>query len=206
MRSLLLASGLAASTLLGGCAASSSPSTRGDAAAAHEGLATRQTGDAHGGDALPSTLWRTDAGAPTSLASFRGTPVLLSVFYRGCDVRCPMTIRHLVRLQRALADRGTSVRVVLVTLDPASDTAERLASFKALHHVDDWTFLRGDRDETRAFAAWLGVRVIWDDAHIDHDVKTAVLDADLRRVRTLAAWAEKDVDDVASALSRATGL
>ena len=45
-----------------------------------------------------------------------------------------------------------------------------------------------DLDQTRALARMLGLRAVYEEGHIDHDVRIAVFDAAGRLVRTFVGW------------------
>ena len=63
-------------------------------------------------------------GRRTSLADFRGTPVILTFAFGHCATVCPVVV-HDVRAAREAANRG-EVPVVVITLDPWRDTPEHL--------------------------------------------------------------------------------
>ncbi|HEY2408876.1 MAG TPA: SCO family protein [Polyangiaceae bacterium] len=138
--------------------------------------------------ALPG-VWTDERGVSTRLADFRGQPLILTMFYRSCQTRCPLTISRLEQVARALERRQVSASFVLVTLDPRNDTVARLAEFKADHKFpESWHLLRGDEVETRALAKKLGLRVAYDDAHIDHDVKVVCYDSQGRLALAFSDW------------------
>ena len=70
--------------------------------------------------------WRDQSGAARSLASWRGTPVLLAMIYTHCTATCPLAVSELKRI----AALDPDVRFVLVSLDPARDDPERLAALR----------------------------------------------------------------------------
>jgi protein SCO1/2 len=68
-------------------------------------------------------------GRETTLASFRGRPVLLFFGYTHCPDICPLTLSRLTSAVRELGGRASDVRIVLVTVDPARDTPPVLAGY-----------------------------------------------------------------------------
>ncbi len=97
--------------------------------------------------------WTDERGEAVGLERFRGTPVVFTAFFTSCTVRCPLTISKLREVDEAFRKRGSSVPIVLVTLDPHTDTADRLLRFKEERHLpDNWHLLRGGDAATRAFA------------------------------------------------------
>jgi protein SCO1/2 len=78
---------------------------------------------------------------------------------------------------------------LLVTLDPATDTPERLARFKRANDLpENWHLLTGNDEDTKRLARTLAVNAMRDEGHIDHDVRIAVLDAEGRVVKSFGGW------------------
>ncbi len=143
--------------------------------------------------------WIDEQGTRVALTDYRGAPFVLSAMYTSCTTRCPFTIDKLRNLDEAFRRRGVEARVVLVTLDPRTDTPDRLLRYKEAHHLPDhWHFLSGGDAETDAMARYLGVRLMRDDTHIDHDVRVAIFDSEGALVRRYAGW-DFDVEEVVSA-------
>jgi protein SCO1/2 len=141
--------------------------------------------------------WTTEEGRPVAFARWRGTTLVVAPIYASCTERCPRTIEKLRRVDQAFARRGVARQVILVTLDPRDDGLERLRRFRETRQVPgDWAVLRGDGETTRALARALGVHAIWDDAHIDHDVRIAVFDGAGSMVRNFGGWDFDDEDAV----------
>ncbi len=135
-------------------------------------------------------------GEPTSLERFHGAPFILTAGYTTCSTRCPLTVEKLRGVEETLRARGQAVPILFLTLDPRTDTSERLERWKGEHHLPaDWHFLRGSDVATRKLARSLEVHAAYDDGHIDHDVRIAVFDAQGRLARTLSGWSF-DADDV----------
>ncbi|HEY0037726.1 MAG TPA: SCO family protein [Longimicrobium sp.] len=68
-------------------------------------------------------------GRPTTLATFRGTPVLLFFGYTNCPDVCPLTLQKLTRAVERAGRRARDTRIVLVTLDPERDTPAVLKAY-----------------------------------------------------------------------------
>lgn len=100
-------------------------------------------------------------GRKVKLADFRGQPVLISMFYGYCPYACPMLMAKLKRLEAALTPEArASVRVVLVSLDPARDTPESLKKLAQAHGVDAsrWRLLWTREENVQELAAVLGIK------------------------------------------------
>ena len=71
-------------------------------------------------------------GVPVTLASLRGSVVVLAPFLSLCQDECPLITGAFIRLQRALEAAGQAHRVVFVeaTVDPGRDSVARLAAYQ----------------------------------------------------------------------------
>jgi len=103
--------------------------------------------DGVGGDfSAPSSL-----GRVVNSSEFRGKVVLLFFGYTSCQDVCPATLGHLKTLTTRLADSADDVQVVLVTIDPETDTAENLREYLA-RFDDRYIGITGTREETDRIA------------------------------------------------------
>ena len=68
-------------------------------------------------------------GQPFDLASQRGRAVLLFFGYTNCPDICPTTLSDFLTVRDALGDQADDVAFVLVTVDPARDTPDRLTQY-----------------------------------------------------------------------------
>ena len=121
-------------------------------------------------------------GREVTVADFRGAPLLVVFGYTGCPDVCPTTLYRVATVLDDLESRGVSARGAFVTLDPARDTPEVLASYVEAFHPR-LTGLFGDepslRDAARSF------RVYYEktdddpeDYLIDHSAYVYLLGAD----------------------------
>jgi protein SCO1 len=100
-------------------------------------------------------------GRNFTLASHRGQPMLVSMFYISCEFVCPMlveTIRH-TQAQLSQAQRAR-LSVLLVTFDPAHDSVAVLKQTAEQRQLDasQWQLARTDANSVRKIAAVLGVQ------------------------------------------------
>lgn len=105
--------------------------------------------------------WTDQDGRRTTLRSFGGRPVLLSMIFTRCGYACPMIIHDMKRIAEELPEAvRRELQFVLVSLDPERDTPETLTRFAAAHGLDieEWTLLRGSADDVRTLAAMIGLR------------------------------------------------
>lgn len=101
-----------------------------------------------------------DSGRPVTLASLRGHPVVLTMFFASCGYACPLLVSDMTRMRDALpADVRADTRFVLVSFDVARDTPAALHDYRTSRHLDEqWMLLHGDDDAVRELAALLGVK------------------------------------------------
>jgi protein SCO1/2 len=155
--------------------------------------------------ALTLPLERAD-GVITPLASFRGHPLLLAMFYSQCNSACPLLVERVRALVQALPPaQRERLSILLVSLDPTHDTPAALVAFAAQHRIggDHWTLARARANDTRALATVLGIRYRNNsDGSITHSAPIAVFDADGVLVARTMQLAAPDADFEA-ALQRA---
>jgi protein SCO1/2 len=150
------------------------------------------------GDAVPSTALLDQRGRPFSFATTSGRTTIVSFIYTRCrDARmCPLVAAKFARIQREL--RGTPIRLVTVTLDPAYDTPRVLARYGAAYGADPaaWTFVTGPTAAIDDVAGRLGIVVERRrPGVIVHSEAAVVIDANGRVARFIdgAAWLPDDV-------------
>lgn len=104
--------------------------------------------------------WTDDAGGTVSLASFRGQPVILAMFFASCEYACPVLVSDIQRLRTQLPPADAArTRVVLVTFDTERDTPAALRAFRERSGLDaNWTLLRGEDTAVQELAMLLGVK------------------------------------------------
>lgn len=119
---------------------------------------------AHAADP-PASLYQLEAaltaqdGRAVGLDVHRGHPVLVTMFYAGCQATCPVIIDTLRAVEHALnADQRRDLRVLLISIDPEHDTPEALAALARERRIDTtrWTLARADEQTVRRIAAAVG--------------------------------------------------
>ncbi|HUA73199.1 MAG TPA: SCO family protein [Solirubrobacteraceae bacterium] len=154
-----LALGLFLGVALGGCSSgSSSPSS----APASESAPGVPGASGFEGAALPTGIsapgftLRDQTGAPVSLAGYRGGPVVVAFLYSTCGAPCVVIAQQ---IRGALDELPRRVPVLLISADPATDTAASVQRF--LTHVSlagRVRYLTGSRAELRK--VWHAFRVL----------------------------------------------
>ena len=91
------------------------------------------------------------AGAPRTLADYRGKAVALFFGYTQCPDVCPTTLAALAEAMKLLGPDADRVQVLLVTVDPDRDTAELLRDYVPAFDKR-FVGLRGDAAATEKVA------------------------------------------------------
>src|SRR5690606_8552418 len=99
-------------------------------------------------------------GEKIELKELKGDVLVMVMFYTSCKIACPRLVADMrnIETQVAQEDKG-KVKFILISIDPETDTPERLKDFAKENHMesDQWLFLTGSEEDTREFAAVLAV-------------------------------------------------
>jgi protein SCO1/2 len=102
-------------------------------------------------------------GSTTSLAAYRGRPVMITDFMTECTDICPMISANTAALGRALAAQGYGEKVALleISMDPHRDTADQLRAYRKLYGAPlaDWTLLRASPADTKRLWRYFGLEL-----------------------------------------------
>lgn len=108
---------------------------------------------------LPSK-WTTQDNKDIELKSLKGNVLVMVMIYTTCKAACPRLVADMRDIESKL-DKKTkkNVKLILVSIDPKTDTPEKLKSFAISNQMnqDPWIFLRSTEENTREFAAVLAV-------------------------------------------------
>ncbi len=109
---------------------------------------------------LEST-WTSQEAKTISLDHFKGSPVLLTMFFSNCEYACPILVEKMrSTVEQLSADDASQLQKVLISFDVERDTPAVLKK----HAIDrglsntDWTLLHGSADDVLEIAAVLGIR------------------------------------------------
>lgn len=108
---------------------------------------------------LPAT-WDNQDGEQVEMQDFRGKVLVMVMIYTSCQAACPRLVADMRNIEKQIApDDLDKIKFILVSIDPETDTPERLKQFSKdnLMEDDQWVFLRGTPESTREFAAVLAV-------------------------------------------------
>lgn len=122
-------------------------------------------------------------GQPVDLAAYRGDVVVVYFGYTFCPDVCPTTLSMAARAREQLGGDADRVHVMMVSVDPARDTVERVRDYVAAF---DPSFLgaTGDLAAVERVAATYGVffaegQPLGDDGYaVDHTATLMAIDTD----------------------------
>jgi protein SCO1/2 len=127
----MLAGALALAPALSACDSGSSSTSGSSAAQSVPAGASGFDGAAlPPGVSAPTFSLRDQAGAPVSLAAYRGQVVIVAFLYSSCGSPCVVIAQQ---IRGALDELGRSVPVLVISADPAADTPAGIERF--LRHV-----------------------------------------------------------------------
>lgn len=108
---------------------------------------------------LPS-VWTTQNNKDIELKELKGNVLVMVMIYTSCKAACPRLVADMRDIEAQIpAGKRKNIKLILVSIDPDTDTPERLKEFSIENKMeaDQWVFLRGTKDATREFAAVLAV-------------------------------------------------
>lgn len=108
---------------------------------------------------LPSK-WTTQNNQDIELKDLKGNVLVMVMIYTSCKAACPRLVADMRNIESRLPkDVKKNVKLVLVSIDPETDTPKRLKDFSIENKMesDQWLFLRSTEENTREFAAVLAV-------------------------------------------------
>jgi protein SCO1/2 len=108
---------------------------------------------------LPSK-WTNQNGKEIQLKELKGDVLVMVMIYTSCKTACPRLVADMRNIESQLPKEiKGKVKLILVSIDPATDTPERLKAFSIENKMigNQWIFLRSTETNTREFAAVLAV-------------------------------------------------
>ncbi len=151
--------------------------------------------------------WQNDAGETLTLAAVPGRVRVVTMFYSGCHMACPVTVESLQWIEKQLSPAArAAAEFVLITLDPGGDTVADLHSFRVEERLSpQWILLRGERRATRALADVLGVSFHADGIRLSHNAVIVVID-DQGRIVSRHPTLRPALREVVSAIEAQVGV
>jgi len=108
---------------------------------------------------LPAS-WNTQNGDIIALEELKGKTLVMVMIYTSCKVACPRLVADMRGIEEQIPEQyKEDIKYVMVSIDPETDTPERLKEFAIENEMDNeqWLFLQGTVESVREFAAVLAV-------------------------------------------------
>jgi len=149
----------------------------------------------------PEFTLKDTSGRAVRLSDYRGQVVLMAFIFTTCPGVCPLISTQMSALQAGLKAEGLfpdRAKLVSVTVDPKTDTAEVLSRYARMFKADPagWSFLREEPERLKpvlkAYDEW--TRLLpntkgW----LDHPARVYLVDpkGNIREIYSLAFFNEK---------------
>ena len=149
-----------------------------------------------------SGTWEDDQDRQVTMAQWAGRPALLTMAYGSCRRICSTSLRLLQQAQQDADARNLEVSVIVVSLDPKTDTPAAWREFRTEHRLQrkNWHFLGGEAGPTRRVADLLEMRYWVYDDHVLHDLRIAAVNA-AGRVVARIDWVDEPARRLVDALA-----
>ena len=139
------------------------------------------------------------------LSPYRSHFVVITMTYTSCQSACPLIIKKLKTILKALGGDIQNIEFVVVTFDPTIDTASHLLEYQKKQGLDfqNWHFLSGSEEETRKMSLFLDISYQKDatTGHFMHSNKIILLNPEGQKVVTLDGL-DSDIEPLLKAMGK----
>ena len=135
------------------------------------------------GDVMPDYPFVTEEGKAIKLSDFKGKAVGLTFIFTRCPFPtfCPRMTSNFEKAAAELAKDGspTNWHLLSISFDPEYDTPQRLKEHANRFKRDPakWNFVTSEKTQIEAMAEQLGLIMAFRNGTIDHNLRTAIIDA-----------------------------
>ncbi len=108
-----------------------------------------------------TSVWHTQNNDSIQLSQLKGKVLVMVMIYTSCKAACPRLVADMRDIESKIADdKLNNINFVLVSIDPETDTPERLKAFakENMMGAPHWTFLQGNTSTVQEFANVLAVK------------------------------------------------
>lgn len=108
-----------------------------------------------------TTDWQDQHNKNKKLTDLRGKTLVVVMIYTSCKAACPLLVADMKKIEKQIKPSNLNkVSLVLVSIDPETDTPQRLADFAKTGGMDapQWVFLRSNEAATQEFANVLSMK------------------------------------------------
>ncbi len=106
-----------------------------------------------------TSKWTDQNNRTIELKELKGDVLVVVMIYTSCKAACPRLVADMRNIRKDVGEND-NVNYILVSIDPETDTPERLKEFAIENFMDDehWTFLNGSVEDVREFANVLAMK------------------------------------------------
>lgn len=108
-----------------------------------------------------TSKWKTEENKTIVLSDLKGKTLVMVMIYTSCKAACPRLVADMRNIENKIPENiKNDIRYIMISIDPETDTPERLKAFAIENHMngEQWTFLQGDENSVREFANVLAVK------------------------------------------------
>jgi len=105
--------------------------------------------------------WQNQNGETIQLSDLQGKTLVVVMIYTTCKSACPILVAKMKGIEEKISRKDIDkVSLVLVSIDPETDTPENLKKFAIKNNMDapQWIFLRSTETATQEFANVLSMK------------------------------------------------
>lgn len=108
-----------------------------------------------------STVWHNQNGDSLQFKSLQGKTLVVVMIYTSCKSACPILVAKMKTIESKISRKDIEkVSLVLVSIDPETDTPEHLKEFAKTNKMEEpqWIFLSSNEEATQEFANVLSMK------------------------------------------------
>ncbi|MGB0598432.1 MAG: SCO family protein [Rubripirellula sp.] len=162
------------------------------------------------GDQIPDFEFITSSGEPITAEDLKGQTWAITFVFTRCPLPdyCPrMTLRFKEAMDLLEERKATDWKLISLTIDPDYDQLEVLKNYRSTWEINskNWYFCRTDTKSIRQIGDPLGLNFQTEKFPIEHNLRTAVFDAEGRLAEVFSGnnWTALEL---AESILRATKL
>lgn len=108
-----------------------------------------------------TSKWKNQDNETLEIKDFKGKVSVMVMIYTSCKAACPRLVADMRDIESKIPkDKLKDLNFILVSIDPVTDTPEKLKVFAKDNFMEDahWTFLQGTPNTVQEFANVLAVK------------------------------------------------
>jgi protein SCO1/2 len=160
------------------------------------------------GDPVPDYPFVDEQGKTIHLSNFKGQALGITFIFTRCPFPtfCPRMTSNFQKVAADLAKAGgpTNWHLLSISFDPEYDTPERLREHAKKFNPEPakWNFVTSEKSEIQALTEQLGLIFMSKNGTIEHNLRTAIIDAQ-GKLREIYIGNEWTVDEFVAEMKKA---